>query len=461
VVQTNNEFKALEDRQPPLRTGEQTGFQAVITSPWVMRWAAIPATYAAYREIRKHPTIAIARELACAPIEAAEWSVHADDDACPEWTRFVQDAFFPLRDGYLEHVLRYGNVDYGYQGFEQVYESRGGYLKPVELKPLLHDITEICIGSTGHFVGFRQVGTELGTANSLLVSFRAEGSYLYGVPLLENIRLRYNEWLRCNDGAARYDAKIAGSHVIVEYPVGVSRDDKGLDVDNSVLAQRVLNQLESAGGVAIPRDVAAYMEVLNTDNPGWKIWIADQGTAQQGSFVERLNYLDKLLCRGLLQPERSVLEGVHGTKAEAETHQDAGMVLADLTHRKVTRAFQEQVVDPAVELNFGPQARGKVRLESAPLVDSKLGLFAEVYKAFLANPQGFVEESGNIDLDALKDTLGIPKSKELDASPGNPGKSEDLSWPQPAGLPGMDASSPLAASTRRIYRQLGGEIITT
>ena len=38
-----------------------------------------PGTYKTYREMRKNPTIAMARMLATAPVRTAEWSLEADE----------------------------------------------------------------------------------------------------------------------------------------------------------------------------------------------------------------------------------------------------------------------------------------------------------------------------------------------------------------------------------------------
>jgi hypothetical protein len=327
--------------------------------------------------------------------------------------------------------------------FEKVFTPKDGFMKLTKLKPLLHDITEICIGHHGEFIGFRQVGTELGLDNALYVGFRVEGSYLYGIPLLENIRQAYNWWIDCNEGARRYDLKIAGAHILVEYPIGVSRDEGGLDVDNSILAARVLHSLEAAGGVAVPRDVAAYVQQLGTDNPGWKVTMMDQGSNQQEAFVNRLDYLDKLLCRGLLFPERAVLEGHHGTKADAKAHYDVAMTVADLTHRYVTTEINKQAVNQVLALNFGEQARDQVTLEAAPIVDDHREFLEKIYEAFLADPNGFAETSGMTDIDALLDTLGVPKAKETDKL----GDEQNV----PQSLPGMQTNQPAAAPVRRMY----------
>ena len=262
------EYQPFDNGQPPVHFGERTGIQSVITSPWVLRWASIPATYATYRQIRKLGTIAMARELKVAPVLASEWTIDADDDVPDEWKTLVEKMFFPLRDEFMAATLYYGDVDFGYTCFEKVIEPKDGYLKIVRFKPLLHDITEICIGHNGGFIGVRQLGKDLGLANSVHVGFRVEGSYLYGIPLLENARQAYNWWIDCNEGARRYDRKIAGAHIVVEYPVVPSTDRNGKEVENADLARTVLDSLEAAGGVAVPRDMAAFMQQFNLESPG-------------------------------------------------------------------------------------------------------------------------------------------------------------------------------------------------
>ena len=79
--------------------------------------------------------------------------------------------------------------------------------------------------------------------------------------------------------------------------------------------------------------------------PGWKIWILDAGASQQGTFVTRLEYLDKQLCRCLHIPERAMMEGQHGTLAEAEAHADVIFTIQDIEHRRVTDELNRQAVD--------------------------------------------------------------------------------------------------------------------
>ncbi len=428
------EYQPFDNGQPPVHFGERTGIQSVITSPWVLRWASIPATYATYRQIRKLGTIAMARELKVAPVLASEWTIDADDDVPDEWKTLVEKTFFPLRDEFMAATLYYGDVDFGYTCFEKIIEPKDGYLKITRFKPLLHDITEICIGHHGGFIGVRQLGKDLGLANSVHVGFRVEGSYLYGIPLLENARQAYNWWIDCNEGARRYDRKIAGAHIVVEYPVGTSTDRYGKEVENADLARTVLDSLEAAGGVAVPRDMAAFMQQLNLESPGWKIWILDAGSSQQGTFVVRLEYLDKQLCRSLHIPERAMMEGQHGTLAEAEAHADVIFTIQDIEHRRVTAELNRQAVDQVLRLNFGEQAVGKVRLKASPIVDEKKAFFKEIYAQLLASPAG-QKELQSLDAGSLREQLGLPQVQN------DPGDVEHEGANLQA-IPGLSAGTP-------------------
>lgn len=435
-----------------LQVGERTGIQSVITSPWVLRWQALPTTYNTYRMIRKHPTIALARAMSAAPVLAAEWTVESEGADVPkEWTEFIREQLMPLRQTFLEAALFFGNVDFGYQGYEKVFAQKGSTIRLVKLKPLLHDITEIIISPNGGFLGFKQPAAWLGVENALLIPFRVEGSLWYGQPLLENIRGTYYRWCSADDGADRYDRKVAGGRIVVHYPLGQTQDRLGNMRDNSELAQEILATLQSAGAVAVPRDVAAFIQGLNQASPGWEIDILDKGAGLQPMFVSRLDYLDKLLVRGLLLPERSVLEGQHGTLAEAEAHADIGLNSADLVHRYVTQLVNWHVVDQLLVLNFGEQARGKVWIQAAPIADVKQTFLRQVYTAILTNPNGFMEEYGRIDGAALMDSLGVPKVEETEGAPAQPASTPVAAIP----TPGVDASTPVAATIRRIYASMG------
>jgi hypothetical protein len=435
--------------------GERTGKQQRVVSTFGGPGGAspLPDSYETYERMRKHPTIALARALSIAPILAAEWSVEADDDVGNEAVQFVQDQFLPRRDDLLETSLL-GGCDFGFSPFEKVFAEQDGRVVVRKLKPLLQKQTKILLDEdTGAFCGFQQGDVVVPLENSLLINYRVEGTHHYGEPLLENVRETWNKWRKADAGAERYDEKVAGAHWFLVYPEGESTNEHGQEVDNATIAQQALRALESSGSIAMPVNVKAWSDAVRSGIPSndamaWKLELLADNGARQPTFINRLDYLDKLLVRGLLLPERAVLEGIYGTKAEAETHVDLALTNADLLHRRTTRLVNWHAVDQVLAINFGDRMRGKVRLVPGPIVDARLAFLKQLYLAVLTNPQGFLEEFGMLDLDALKDSLGVPKAKEV-AQPGD--ESENV-------LPveGVDPHDKRAATVRQLYASLRG-----
>ena len=139
--------------------------------------------------------------------------------------------------------------------------------------------------------------------------------------------------------------------------------------------------------------------------------MADKGP-RQASFVRRLEYLDTQKVRGLLMPERTMLEGKFGTKAEAGEHIDLAFTIMELIDRYITELVNWHCVDQILVLNYGEEARGTVRLEPAPLVDSQKAYLREIYAAFLKSPTGFMEEYDLVDTVSLREQIGVPTLSE-------------------------------------------------
>lgn len=385
--------------------------QTTLTSP-------LPQSYDTYRIIRRNPTVALARALSVAPIIAGQWSIEADDEVDDDKIKFVKDEFIPIREPFLETALN-GGIDFGWQPFEVVYIEKNGLIGLSKLKPLLHDLTTIMVNeSTGAFDGFLQDAIDISDVRvpveqSLNVHFRVEGTNWYGSSLLENARLPFNKWTEASEGAGRYDKKMAGSHFVVHYPMGSSPDSDGNETPNDELAKTILQSLESSGSVAIPHMISEFEHELKDAQVGWKIEILSDNSPKQASFNDRLNYLDKQMVRAVLVPERAILEGQFGTKAEAGQHADLALTHMDLTHRHVTRLCNWHVLDRLLVMNWGEEARGTIRLLAAPLADDMRAYLRSIYEKLLTSPQGFAEEFPNIDTDSLKDSIGIPKSEEV------------------------------------------------
>jgi hypothetical protein len=192
----------------------------------------------------------------------------------------------------------------------------------------------------------------------------------------------------------------------------------GTEKDNADIAGGLLDRMKSSGMVTVPMRALEGFNQSDLDagvekQKAWAIELMSDPSPRQPSFVERLRYLDSLLVRAVILPERAVLEGQFGTKAEAGVHADFALTCREIEHRYVTRLINWHVVDQLLALNWGDQMRSKVRLVASPLVDDKKAWLKTLFTAALANPTGFVEVFNEIDLDALLDQTGTPKRRAV------------------------------------------------
>jgi hypothetical protein len=117
------------------------------------------------------------------------------------------------------------------------------------------------------------------------------------------------------------------------------------------------------------------------------------------------------MVRGMLQPERSILEGTFGTKADAGSHGDLSLLIAVELVEWVVAEINRLFVNPLLVTNFGPDARGSVYIKPAPIVDEDREFVRALMAGVLqANPDLLMAVA---DFDAMLDSVGVPKSAEV------------------------------------------------
>lgn len=373
--------------------------------------------YKDIRDLRKDPTIALARMLVTAPVLASQWSIESEENAPEGAQDFIAEVMQPFRT----HILRtgyYGCLDFGWQPYEKVFEidSQGRFILK-KLKPLLQDITDILIDpANGALVGIKQDELKMPIEECLVFYFNVEGTNWYGESTLWNAKATQDKWNKVDTAATRYDTKIAGSHWVIHYPIGSSLVD-GVETDNFTVAKNILAQLEASGSIVVPRKITDIVDDLNKDAPdAWVIELKGDEGKGATPFVERMKYLDALKVRSLGLPERAVLEGQFGTKAEAEAHADFAITNIELNHLMLVQLVNWHLVNQLLVMNYGASAVNTVYIQPTPLTDLALSYLKTVYDRVLADPTGFMNELATMDLEALKDKLGIPVHKDLDIS---------------------------------------------
>lgn len=424
-----------------------------------------PATYTTYRRMRCNPTIAIARAALFAPAKANAWTYEAQDGVPDERVQFVQEQFDHLKPRLIQDVLR--AVEYGWQPFERVYSvddegryvySRAKALLPDESEPIVDD-------KTLHLIGVDNNGTRLSLQKAAVLTYDAEGDDPYGRSIYENIR--EDAWWPWQDTAKKllkYYTKMAGVIPIIRYPMGKSQDASGQEVDNFENAATTLRSLGVGDGVAVPTQIdGAFEDILRgganvADLMAWQISFLETKSGGGAEMSTGLRDYERLMVRGMLQPERSILEGQFGTKADAGSHADLGLLIATDLNEWCVREINRLFVDPLLAVNFGPDARGSVYIKASPLLDDEKAFIRGLVQATLsANPDLLMAVS---DFDAMLDSTGVPKSAEVVDIPAvsgqpDPANPADPNAPAPTQPPQPTPSMLALARRVRQFNAMG------
>ncbi len=369
------------------------------------------------RKMRRDPTIKLVRLACIAPAMMTSWAVEADSNVPDEVVKFVEEDFKHHRAHIIQTGIG-GLIDFGWAPYEKLFELYEGRIRYKRFKPLLQDITYCTIFNNGCFSGFQQEKnvyhkkeSRVTLDSALLLNHNVEGTNHYGEPDMICAEEAYKDKMLVSQAATRYDQKIAGAHWIVHYPIGKSPRG-GKMVDNYDIALEILSSLESSGRMAIPRKLSGQLNGLNSssarDYDAWEIELKS-ANGSQVPFNERMMYLDNLLVRAFGFPERAILQGQFGTKAEAGEHGTFAIVNVQLRHELLLQQFNWHAVNQYITLNWGPNTwQNKVKISPAPLADFQKTMLKELYTSILKDPRGFLAEAGNIDMSAIRDKLEIP-----------------------------------------------------
>ncbi len=364
------------------------------------------------RKMRKDPTIFLARLMVRSPIIASAWTIERDDATLQPVADFISAQLMPLRFRFLEAASQ-GLIDFGWQGFEKVWVVKDGLFTIKRLKPLLQDITTVRVNvDTGEFIGFIN-GTdddeqELDLFDSLLLNTNVECDYHYGQSYMGNAKKAYDASSSIMRSADIYDKKIAGAHWVIRFPDGGLSLYDGVETPNDVIAKRLLEALESSGSFAIPHKMLDTLEQLSGASPqAWQIQLIES-SGSGANFEERLLRCDREKVRAFGVPERSILEGQFGTKAEADSHADFALLGIDLLNQSIVEQLNVQLVNQILRVNYGDDMQNRVYLKAQPLSDTSISYMRSVYSTILSNSDGFITELAQLDIDAIRDRLQIP-----------------------------------------------------
>jgi hypothetical protein len=401
-----------------------------------------------WREMRKDPTLALARAIATAPIRSAGFSVKADKDATTEMVDYVQALMNNLWTK-LIYDMCFGK-DYGWASFEKHIETMRGELVPgdnpnlrgvyqfiTEMKPLTPETTTVVVKkSTGAYNGLRntaplgggtfgqeQFTVYLDPLESFWYTQDKECDNYYGESTMERAVGAYRAGTVLSEKMAQYATKNAAPIPMIEYPEGENTNEQGVEVSNHEIASAMLANLGQSLGVAFPSVVGTYMDMLIKHGmdpekvQAWKLKFLETNAQHGDEFLQMVRKSDVDKMRAWLVPERAALEGQFGTKAESETQGDLVLVSADLTLQVMVDCINRDLINQMLMLNFGPTSVGKVKILTERLDPIRTKLFRDIIRGIFGDPMNADLFLSEIGWEQILDIIGIPISTERSRNP--------------------------------------------
>lgn len=373
-----------------------------------------------YLKLLRDPTIALARCLMVAPMTLVPITLQVEPDAPKGAEELIQEQILDRKDVWMKLALE-GCIDFGWSAFENVYEYNKdtGQCELKKQKQLLHEITWLRANPyTGDFAGIMQDNIITGRRVYLdqnkiqLFNFDQRGSNWYGNSILDNAILPSKRWYEIEEMAVGYMRKIGGAHWVIKYPVGTTNCN-GIEKDNAEIAQELLKNLEANGAISIPQDLELYRwQQENGLTQSWVVESISDSGATSASYADTLRYYDTLKVRAMMLPERMILEGEFGTKAEAVAHSESAVAGMEMRYKGIVRDMDSQTKRQLLALNFGEKYRDCIKLIPAEITRDDKAFIKELYTSLLNNADvGHVVASG-VDTEQLQQLLAIPKNEK-------------------------------------------------
>lgn len=401
---------------------------------------ADPGTYELYDLISAHPTIALAMRMVLGPVLTNTWAYATRPGTDEAVSAFVRDAVDPIVTGAKRDALR--AVEYGWAPFEKVWRARQGRLVIARLKPLAPAATQVLADANGNVRGLRNTSRSVIGAAGAGWDGAAPGSVdlvgqkfwvfthdgRYGDPFgrsrHENVREAWDQARQIASRLAQYVRKVSGIVVQLHYPEGTSRNAQGAERSNDVIAQEILEAVSAGRSVRFPNLFAAADDPRTAAELAGKAqWVLSSldvgGIDLAGGLTNVLAYYDRLLFRGWLRPERVGLEAQHGARSDAQQHSDSSICDSELIDRELAGAFNAGVIDDLLEQNFGPAARGAVRVEPNPISEDRTRVALQVLITALNHPTSATAINKFVRYRDLLEDLDIPVIEET-VAPATP-----------------------------------------
>jgi hypothetical protein len=385
--------------------------------------------------IAYNDTVRLGIQLILGITSKSNWKIKADEFS-PYYEKFskaqidnIQSYLQQNLDKFRDILLNTGlknQIIYGWQVFERILEWNADAQMTLvkDLKPILHEYTEILVNPNGDYAGIRNIPpygkmAEIPKSELLLFNIDVVGQNWYGTSMLVSAADPFLELCKIQFLSTQLIERISKRSGYIKYPVG-STMINGEEVDNADIAEAVATNLSKAGYTTIPHEQRRDLTPETSD--GWEIVHQEPTGVNAASIIkDRIDELKSRLINSLGLPSRALLDGKFGSYSSNETYRETAYDILATRLNGLIRSVNEQFIDPLLELNY--DAPGLFYVSASPLDDDQIQNMFRLYSIIQQNPA--------VDIDEVNRQLGIPL-KDTDGSEFAPAALSEPMITEPA-----------------------------
>lgn len=324
------------------------------------------------------------------------------------WRRMIRDAFEKLDFGFKCMEIRY---EYGSLKYRDEKDKEKVYTGHLFKQPRALDgeTIEIVIEpGVGRLRGFRQDYTDdrlclVDERKALIFTHNLESGNFYGTSALEPA---FPYWYDANLNRQfhmRWLERKGTGFFKGFYPEGETETDSGVQ-DNQEIMLDLLDSIMEGNAIALPSD--------RNEETGELDWNIEFMSTEEMTdpFIERANYIDEMILKALVIPEKALTQGEVGARASIESFQDMFIQRKQDILDDTVDTIDKYFLPHFIELNFGADL--DIHVEPGKLDDTSKSTAAMIVEKLLE------QRRINIDIPWLETKTGIPiEEKEVQEIP--------------------------------------------